>query len=274
MQTEPGHGKPSEDRTLETQTVRRILFTSKTSCDISLLRSTRINLWWETSNWGSELARLESKLWPRLYTQSTLPLFSPVCCTGELLYELLFSLPWLEHLEERRVCWAHKYSSGGLMQRQLSHYMWVRKQQVLNTSAQSGSQDHRIIPPTVKPQITQTENSLTDVPGGTSPRDIKMTILAMTMSMLLTPAHIMYDCFHTMTEALHGSKEDSMFCKTQSTYDEPFQIKVVSNSSVKQVVSTSFVYVIWEYPNTEINMQKSASGFWYYWGPTTKDSLR
>lgn len=165
-------------------------------------------------------------------------------------------------------------SHGGLMQRQLSHYAWVRKQQVLNTSAQSGSQDHRIVPPTVKPQITQTENSLTDVPGGTSPRDVKMTILAMTMSMLLTPAHIMYDCFHTMTEALHGSKEDSMFCKTQNTYDEPFQIKVVSSSSVKQVVSTSFVYVIWEYPNTEINMQKSASGLWYYWGPTTKDSLR
>lgn len=111
-----------------------------------------------------------------------------------------------------------------------------------------------MVPPTVKPQITQTENSLTDVPGGTSPRDVKMTILAMTMSMLLTPAHIRYDCFHTMTEALRGSKEDAMFCKTQSTYDEPFQIKVVNNSSIKHMVSTSFVCVIWEYPNTEINM--------------------
>lgn len=46
-----------------------------------------------------------------------------------------------------------------------------------------------------------------------------------------------------------------------------FQIKVASNPSIKQVLPTYYACGIWEYPNTEINTQKEASGFWDHWGP-------
>lgn len=67
------------------------------------------------------------------------------------------------------------------------------------------------------------------MPSGTSPREVKLTALIMTISMFLTPIRIMYDYFHTMTEALSGSNRHAVFCKTRSTYNE-----ALSDKSCKQ----------------------------------------